>query len=1088
MSVIFLKLLNLSISASWLVLVVLVLRLVLKRAPKWVNVLLWGMVALRLMVPFSIESALSLIPSAETLSPEVVRFDPAPTITSGVEFIDNAVNPSLSESFAAAPLASVNPLYVWTYLAGWVWLIGLAAMLAYALVSYLRLRRRVSASIPLRENIYVCDEVPSPFILGIAKPRIYLPSALDEAQRGSVLSHERAHLARHDHWWKPLGFALLAVYWFNPLLWLAYTLLCRDIELACDERVLRGMDAGQVKDYSSALLACSVPRRMLAACPLAFGEVGVGARVKNALRYKKPAFWVVAASVAVCVVVAVCFLTNPERATMKWAKSLRVEDVARIELHVMPQAIDKQYKDLDTEEIAEAVALINKSGGRYVRSMEPLDGGSTALYVTTTDGVRHTVVNNGNVYLCIDGDAYRNFHIAWPYIEGNAPTPEGFFGESVEPAEDADRVYTDAWSIRVLDGWEREGDSPLWRSGAGTGAYFLVTEGSGLDDKLMELYSAGWTLKYFSDHYRCTLREGESGTMLSLYPRPEGGFYQIESYWSYEGADKWQVRLEEGQLKVMEQSFRLEEEMKTMTEPTLSLTLTVPAAWEDIAELSAYDKGTAYLGYGIMLFHLSEKNALAAYPDGGMGNVWWLVAMSWDNFKEWRGYDALPVPEILGIAEYVLGADDEYVYLLVLPSDVQFLENDPVSYRQYKALQSDSQGVLTRFLKDNGIHINDMCPASSVFSPPARGDAFTPPDAVRSGTVSDTSYDKILTGAGEGEEQRTSENDAEHTAYSVKTHAMTAEERSALDAQTEPAPAAGTAFLPRSSRDGASGNACAPLTAKTADVAFVLYSAPGATDYNVRLCAGEPGAGKWASDAVTVKVNDGVCFSGLTVGQAYYMEVSSDTLSTAGCTALYKCATTPPPARSGTVSLTGYAAYDALLAEIADLRRSGASDVQTDFSHDLLSVNDYYQTPGWLLRDLDGDGTSELLLGADWGDGYGVIFNIYRLDGAKAVRVVDGWSRSKYFLCSDGTLAHEWSGGADHWGRTYLRYGETLLPIESVFDRGGVWYHAKGLDALSLDDTQLEDRCKTIPRAEAEQLMERYTKQYEALPFTPFKA
>ena len=315
MSGIFLKLLNLSISASWLVLVVLALRLVLKRAPKWVNVLLWGMVALRLMLPFSIESALSLIPSAETVSPEVVRFDPAPTITSGVTIIDNAVNPSLSESFAAAPLASVNPLYVWTYLAGWVWLIGLAAMLLYALVSYLRLRRRVSASIPLRENIYVCDEVPSPFILGIVHPRIYLPSALDETQRGSVLSHERAHLARRDHWWKPLGFALLAVYWFNPLLWLAYTLLCRDIELACDERVLRGMDAGQIKDYSSALLACSVPRRMLAACPLAFGEVGVGARVKNALRYKKPAFWVVAASVIVCIVVAVCFLTNPRTDT-----------------------------------------------------------------------------------------------------------------------------------------------------------------------------------------------------------------------------------------------------------------------------------------------------------------------------------------------------------------------------------------------------------------------------------------------------------------------------------------------------------------------------------------------------------------------------------------------------------------------------------------------------------------------------------------------------------------------------------------------------------------------------------------------------
>ena len=966
MSGIFLKLLNLSISASWLVLVVLALRLVLKRAPKWVNVLLWGMVALRLMLPFSIESALSLIPSAETVSPEVVQFDPAPTITSGVTIIDNAVNPSLSESFAAAPSASANPLYVWTYLAGWVWLIGLAAMLAYALVSYLRLRRRVSASIPLRENIYVCDEVPSPFILGIVHPRIYLPSALDEAQRGSVLSHERAHLARRDHWWKPLGFALLAVYWFNPLLWLAYTLLCRDIELACDERVLRGMDAGQVKDYSSALLACSVPRRMLAACPLAFGEVGVGARVKNALRYKKPAFWVVAASVAVCVVVAVCFLTNPRTDT-------------------------------------DAAGLV----------------GFHREQVTYADVTDENGAQPSNVQLT---------------------------------AEETDAVYA------LLD----------------TLQYKRLGTASGMQDCYARLYfisAAGDRCEVMLSEREMLVNPITDGRKARLYELRSGSTELRDYLFGCIGA-----------------SESAEEEMKTMTEPTLSLTLTVPAAWEDIAELSACDKGTAYLGYGIMLFHLSEKNALAAYPDGGMGSVWWLVAMSWDNFKEWRGYDALPVPEILGIAEYVLGADDEYVYLLVLPSDVQFLENDPVSQRQYEALQSDSQGVLTRFLKDNGIHINDMCPASSVFSPPARG------DAVRA--TGYAAYDALLaeisdlrrSGAGEGEEQHTPENDAEHTAYSVKTHAMTAEERSALDAQTEPVPAVGTAFLPRSSRDGASGNACAPFTAKTADVAFVLYSAPGATDYNVRLCAGEPGAGKWASNAVTVKVNDGVCFSGLTVGQAYYMEVSSDTLSTAGCTALYKCATTPPPARSGTASTTGYAAYDALLAEIADLRRSGASDVQTDFSHDLLSVNDYYQTPGWLLRDLDGDGPSELLLGADWGDGYGVIFNIYRLDGAKAVRVVDGWSRSQYFLCSDGTLAHEWSGGADHWGRTYLRYGETLLPIESVFDRGGVWYHAKGLDALSLEDTQLEGRCKVIPSAEAEQLMERYTKQYEALPFTLFEA
>ena len=311
MAAVFLKLLNLSISASWLVLAVLVLRLISKRSPKWVNVLLWGIVALRLVLPFSIESALSLIPSAETVSPAVVQFAPAPTITSGVSVIDNAVNPSLSEHFSAVPTASVNPLYVWTEIAGWVWLIGLGAMLLYALVSYLRLRRRVSVSLPVQDHIYLCDAISSPFILGVVKPRIYLPSGLDEVQRQNVLSHERAHLARRDHWWKPLGFALLAVYWFNPVLWLAYTLLCRDIELACDERVIRTMDESAVKTYSTVLLACSMPRKAVITCPLAFGEVGVKERVRNALRYKKPAFWVVAASVTVCVVVAVCFLTDP---------------------------------------------------------------------------------------------------------------------------------------------------------------------------------------------------------------------------------------------------------------------------------------------------------------------------------------------------------------------------------------------------------------------------------------------------------------------------------------------------------------------------------------------------------------------------------------------------------------------------------------------------------------------------------------------------------------------------------------------------------------------------------------------------------
>ena len=780
MAAVFLKLLNLSISASWLVLAVLVLRLVSKRSPKWMNVLLWGIVALRLVLPFSIESALSLIPSAETVSPVAVQSAPAPTITSGVSVIDNAVNPSLSEHFAAVPTASVNPLYVWTEIAGWVWLIGLGAMLLYALASYLRLRRRVSVSLPIQDNIYLCDAISSPFILGVVKPHIYLPSGLDEVQRQNVLSHERAHLARRDHWWKPLGFALLAVDWFNPVLWLAYTLLCRDIELACDERVIRTMDESAVKTYSTVLLACSMPRKAVITCPLAFGEVGVKERVKNALHYKKPAFWVVAASVAVCVVVAVCFLTNPPTDT-------------------------------------DAAGLV----------------GFHREQVTYADVTDASGAQPSNVQLT---------------------------------AEETDAVYA------LLDALQ----------------YKRLGAASAMEDCYARLYfisAAGERCEIMLSEREMLVNPITDGKTARLYELRSGSTELRDYLFGCIGA-----------------SEPAEEEMKTMTEPTLSLTLTVPAAWEDIAELSACDKGTTYLGYGIMLFHLSEKNALAAYPDGGMGNVWWLVAMSWDNFKEWRGYDALPVPEILGIAEYVLGADDEYVYLLVLPSDVQFLLNDPVSQRQYEALQSDSQGVLTRFLKDNGIHINDMCPASSVFSPPARGGA-----------------------------------------------------------------------------------------------------------------------------AIT----------------------------------------------------TGYAAYDALLAEISGLRRSGASEVQTDFSHDLLSVNDYYQTPGWLLRDLDGDGIPELLLGADWGDGHTVIFNIYCLDGAKAVRVVDGWSRSRWYLCTDGSLAHEGSDGASEGTYSYYRYENGVLRhLETVISLDG-WLYSD-----TTDHYVGGKGFRPVSEDEANAVREKYA--HETLSFTPF--
>ena len=464
---------------------------------------------------------------------------------------------SLSESFAAAPLASVNLLYVWTYLAGWVWLIGLGVMLLYALVSYLRLRRRVSVSLCVRENIYLCDAISSPFILGVVKPHIYLPSGLDEVQRQNVLSHERAHLTRRDHWWKPLGFALLAVYWFNPVLWLAYALLCRDIELACDERVIRTMDESAVKTYSTVLLACSMPRKAVITCPLAFGEVGVKERVKNALHYKKPAFWVVAASVAVCVVVAVCFLTNPEHETMKWAKNLRVDDVVRVELTIMPQATNKQYKDFNADEIAEAVALINKSSGRYISEPESLNGSTMTLYITTADGVQHTITNNGNIYIRIDGDTYRSTHITWPYTEGDSPLPDSFQVGDTQAA-DANRFYVDDWSICIVGQWLRNLGTRVWLAD-NSDAYLSVVKQDSLADELAGLQNAGHAVEELDGYYRCVTQEGLSNTIVYLYPvLSNESCYWVETHWSYDNADESEVEVQATQLRMMAESFRVE--------------------------------------------------------------------------------------------------------------------------------------------------------------------------------------------------------------------------------------------------------------------------------------------------------------------------------------------------------------------------------------------------------------------------------------------------------------------------------------------------------------------------------------------------
>ena len=312
MSDLFLKIVNMSISASWLVVAVLILRLVLKKAPKWVYVLLWGIVAVRLICPFSFESALSLIPSAETF-PEKIISGPSFDVQTGITPIDNRINDYLGDRyFEGVTVPTNNGNNVMTILTI-VWIIGILLLATYTIISYQRLNRKVDTAVHYKDNIFQSENVSSPFVLGIINPRIYLPFSMNEQNLEHVVAHEQAHIRRKDHWWKPLGFLMLTIYWFNPLMWLAYVLLCRDIELACDEKVIKGLSNEQRADYTQALVACSVNRRMIAACPLAFGEVGVKERVKSVMNYKKPAFWVIIIAVIVCVGVAICFLTNPKQ-------------------------------------------------------------------------------------------------------------------------------------------------------------------------------------------------------------------------------------------------------------------------------------------------------------------------------------------------------------------------------------------------------------------------------------------------------------------------------------------------------------------------------------------------------------------------------------------------------------------------------------------------------------------------------------------------------------------------------------------------------------------------------------------------------
>lgn len=293
---IFYNMVDISVAAVWLILAVIILRAIFQKAPKFVRNIMWLLVAVRLIFPFKIESKIGVVPQIDIESIEVPK----------VNITDNVPQPIPP----TPPDSVVNSINISEILCI-VWLVGIAAMLIYLIVSYVRLKRKVDISITLDSRYRICDSIQTPFIFGIINPKVYLPSIIEGEQLKFVIDHEDSHLKHLDHIWKLLGFVLLAVYWFNPFVWLAYFLFCKDIELACDERVIRGRDAEYKKLYSAALLVCSTSYKEFSACPVAFGEISVKSRIANVVKYKKPAVILVAVSVIATISLLFLFLRAP---------------------------------------------------------------------------------------------------------------------------------------------------------------------------------------------------------------------------------------------------------------------------------------------------------------------------------------------------------------------------------------------------------------------------------------------------------------------------------------------------------------------------------------------------------------------------------------------------------------------------------------------------------------------------------------------------------------------------------------------------------------------------------------------------------
>lgn len=425
----FLAVLNMSLTASYVILFLILIRLPLKKAPKFISYALWSAAAFRLIIPFSFESMFSLLPrNTDTISiPYDIVYQQSPQISSRIAVVDSLASESLSQPAIGA---NVNPLQIYIEIGAYIWVLGIIALLVYSLVSILILKKRLKSAQLIEKNIFETKNLKTPFVLGLIRPKIYLPVGLTAEERGYILLHEQTHIHRKDYVIKVLAFLILSIHWFNPLVWTAFILMSMDMELSCDERVLKEMGKDMKKPYANLLLSLTTGRHILNGSPLAFGEGNVKGRIKNVLNYKRPRFWIVAAALIAVMAIGIGLISNPKSnmPSMMWAKSLQVEDIQSIELIVQPSFPQEQYKKYTADEFPEIVRVVNRSNGRLVKYPENIFGGAQTFYITTKDGAVHRFTNNGNRYLVIDGDTFEaeyEWLNMWKY-KGTGSVPDEF--------------------------------------------------------------------------------------------------------------------------------------------------------------------------------------------------------------------------------------------------------------------------------------------------------------------------------------------------------------------------------------------------------------------------------------------------------------------------------------------------------------------------------------------------------------------------------------------------------------------------------------------------------------------------------------